>query len=159
MTVRSLPHARSEFQTVLQLGKWLETLPEPRPWAGSGEVGVRFPGRETAVGVDVAVFDAKTVADQPPPPERGEGMHVWQGIPLLAVEITSPTDRDRDIIAKVQEYLTVGVLQVWELRPGLGTATVHRHGVSPKIYAGDDRLLGDPELPGLSIRAGDLFGG
>ncbi|MFH5805951.1 Uma2 family endonuclease [Alienimonas sp. DA493] len=159
MTVRSLPHTEAEIHVAHALVGWLKSQPEPRPRAGSGEVGVRFPGRNSVVGIDAAVFDAETAARQPPPPEEGEGMHVWHGVPLLAVEINSPTDRERDITAKVREYLAAGVAQVWVLSPGLQSVTVHRPTGRLAIYSGDDTLHGDPELPGFAVRAGDLFGG
>ena len=159
MTVRSRPHTEAEIHTAHALIDWLKTRPEPRPRAGSGEVGVRFPGRDTVIGIDLAVFDAETAAGQPPPPAPGEGMHVWHGVPLLAVEINSPTDRERDITAKVRAYLTAGVPQVWVLSPDLRSVTVHRPGRGPRSYGGDDVLPGDPELSGFAVRADDLFGG
>ena len=120
---------------------------------------MRFPGRNTVVGIDVAVFDAETAADQPPPPEEGEGMHVWHGVPLLAVEVLSPSDQERDVLAKVRSYLAAGVGQVWVLSPGFRTVTVHRPGGKPAIHSGDDVLPGDPDLPGFAVPADSLFGG
>ena len=159
MTVRSLPHTETEFHTAMALGNWLASRPEPRPRAGSGEVGVRFPGRNTAIGIDLAVFSAETAAAQPPPPRPGEGMHVWHGVPLLAVEVVSPSDRDDDIAARVTEYLAAGVPQIWVMRPSLATVTVHKPLAPAAIYQGDAVLPGDPDLPGFEARAGALFGG
>ena len=159
MTVRSVPHTDAEFHICVELGQWLKTLPEPRPRGGAGEAGVRFPGRDTAIGIDVVMFDAETVAAQPPPPGPGGGMHLWHGVPLLAVEIRSPSDRDVDVEAKVAEYLTAGVPQVWEVRPGLRAVIVHRPDADPRMVSGDQPLDGDPELPGFEIPTSALFGG
>ena len=157
MTVRNRFHTNAEFNVAGELKAWLKTQPEPRLWGGSGEAGVRLPGRETAVGVDVALFDASTAADQPPP-ERGRST-LWVGVPVLAVEVISPSDEEEEISEKVLDYLDAGVAQVWLVRPILETVTVHRPGTPPVIYSGDQTLPGDPELPGFAVRAGDLFGG
>ena len=46
-------------------------------------------------------------------------------IPDLAIEITSPNDRDRDVQEKVGLYLAAGVPRVWVVRPELRTVAVH----------------------------------
>ena len=158
MTVRSRPHTAAEFSTAGELSSWIKTCPAPRPVGGSGEVGVRLPGAETVLGIDLAVFDAETAAAQPPPPDPGEGMHVWHGVPLLAVEILSPTDREREWVNKVRAYLAAGVPQVWVLSPLLRTVTVHRAAGKPALHSGDDTIPGAPDLPGPAGRADDLFG-
>ena len=156
VTIRNRFHTAAEFNVVVELGAWLKTQPEPRPRGASGEAGVLLPGRTTALGVDAAVFDAATVAAQPPR-VRGRTT-LWEGVPLLAAEVISPSDEDEEIGEKVLEYLEAGVGQVWLIRPLLRTVTVHRAG-DVASYAGDDVIPGDPELPGLAVRAGDLFGG
>ena len=59
--------------------------------------------------------------------------------------------------AKVREYLTAGVPRVWVPDPGLKTLTVHRPDGPPGIFQGEQALEDDPLLPGLRVRAGDLF--
>ena len=158
MTVRSAPHTSCESRVVRRLWDWLDkNLPGGE--VASGEAAVRIPNRETLVGVDVIVLDAETMSAQPPPPERGEGMHVWHGVPRLAVEIMSPSDRVGDVDAKVREYLTDGVPLVWVANPVMQTLTVHRPDGPARTYQGDDAVPGGDVLPGLDVRAGDLFGG
>ena len=157
VTVRSRPHASCEARTAAKLFAWLdEHLPGGD--VGSGEVAVQLPGRTTRLGIDVALFDADTVAAQPPPPGENEGMWVWHGLPRLAAEVMSDSDRVGNVNAKVREYLTAGVPVVWVADPGLKAVTVHRPGVTPRTYGGDDLIPGGEELPGLAVRAGDLFG-
>ncbi len=157
MTVRSAPHTSCESRVARRLWDWLdERLPGGE--VASGEAAVRIPSRETVVGVDVVVFDAETMSNQPPPPGKGEGMHVWHGVPRLAVEIMSPSDRVGDVDAKVEEYLADGVPLVWVANPGPKTVTVHRPDGPVRTYQGDDAVPGGEALPGLDVRAGDLFG-
>ena len=157
MTVRSVPHSICESRVAYELRAWLREH-FPGGEIASGESGVRLPGRETVVGVDVVLFDAETVANQPPPPKIGEGIHLWHGVPRLAVEVVSASDRDENVAAKVTEYLAAGVPQVWEARPSLKLLIVHRSDAPAAAYQGDAVLTGEPDLPGFAARAGDLFG-
>ena len=159
MTTRNVPHSKAEARVAQKLANWLDEQVPPFGEIAAGESAVRLPGRETAVGVDAVIFDAETVAAQPPPPGLREGMHVWHGVPVLAVEILSPSDREEEWQAKLLSYLEAGVSQVWILSPGLRTVTVHRPRGKPAIYTGDDPVPGDPDLPGLAVKADSLFGG
>ncbi len=156
--LRSRPHSTCEARTAAQLVPWSdEHLPGGE--VASGEAAVQLPDRTTRLGVDVVVFDAETVAAQPPPPGKGEGMFVWHGVPRLVVEIVSFTDRAGDVAAKIGEYLAAGVPRVWAADPMLQTLTVHRADAPAETFQGDRVLKDDPALPGLRVRAGDLFGG
>ena len=159
MTTRNVPHSKAEARVAQKLANWLDEQVPPFGEISAGEAAVRLPGRDTAVGVDAVVLDAATVAAQPPPPGPREGMHVWQGVPVLAVEILSPSDREEEWQAKLLSYLEAGVAQVWILSPRLRTVTVHRPDAKPAIYSGDDLLRGDPDLPGFAVPADSLFGG
>ena len=119
---------------------------------------MQLPNRTTRLGVDVVAFDAETVAAQPPPPGKDEGMFVWHGTPRLVVEIVSFTDRAGDVAAKVTEYLGAGVPRVWVADPMLRTLTVHRPDAPAETFQGDRVVEHDPALPGLRVRAADLFG-
>lgn len=60
--------------------------------------------------------------------------------PTLAVEVVSPNDRERDIAAKIEEYLNAGAERVWVVRPRNRTVTVHRPGGDSHTYSGSDVL-------------------
>ena len=157
MTTRSRPHASCENLIGTELRIWLrEHLPGGD--VGSGEVAVQLPGRTTRVGIDVALFDPETVAVQPPPPGESEGMFVWHGAPRVAAEVMSPSDRYSDVLAKVREYQAAGVPALWVADPDSRTVAVHHPDGSSRTYAGDDLIPGGETLPGLAVRAGDLFG-
>ncbi len=60
--------------------------------------------------------------------------------PTLAVEITSPDDKESDVAEKVGEYLNAGAERVWVVRPRNRTVTVHRPGGDSHTYSGNDTL-------------------
>lgn len=90
-------------------------------------------------------------------PEEGIPEGFWEGPPTLAVEVVSPHDRADDIHAKVRDYLEAGTQQVWVLWPRTRSMTVYdsTHGV--RELAPEAELDGGNELPGFTVRVGDLF--
>jgi len=50
------------------------------------------------------------------------------GAPDLAVEVMSPDDREKDLLAKAGEYLDAGAARVWLVRPAMRSVTVFRAG-------------------------------
>jgi Uma2 family endonuclease len=51
-----------------------------------------------------------------------------EGAPDLAVEVMSPDDREKDLLAKAGEYLDAGAARVWLVRPATRSVTVFRAG-------------------------------
>lgn len=60
--------------------------------------------------------------------------------PALAIEITSPDDREADVAIKIEEYLDAGSSRVWIVRPANKTVTVHRPGGDAHTYTSRDSL-------------------
>ena len=50
------------------------------------------------------------------------------GAPDLAVEVMSPDDGEKDLLAKAGEYLDAGAARVWIVRPATRSVTVFRAG-------------------------------
>jgi Uma2 family endonuclease len=71
--------------------------------------------------------------------------------PDLAVEVKSPDDRWKDILAKVVEYLNAGVAVVCVLDPERSTVTVYQPDQPERTYAADDTLMLPDVLPGFSV--------
>jgi Uma2 family endonuclease len=71
--------------------------------------------------------------------------------PDLAVEVKSPDDRWKDILAKVAEYLNAGVAVVCVFDPGRSTVTVYHPDHPEKTYAEDETLTLPDVLPGFSV--------
>ena len=149
MTKRNRQHARVESRLSFLLHAWRDRVGFS---CGifSGEVGCEAPDRSLDVGIDVAVFSAETLALQ------GDSPYI-QGLPLLAAEILSPSDKQSAINEKVSGYLNAGVPMVWVVDPTFKTIVVHRPRTTPQMFAGDSKLTGQDVLPGFDVVASDIF--
>ncbi len=152
MTKRNRFHAATESKVAYVLRSWLGRQPEPRGEVYSGEVGCIL-GRnpDTTVGIDVAYVSAEAVASQ------SNKTSMMEAAPVLAVEILSPTDKQEEIVEKVDTYLKSGVALVWVLDPHFQTVTVYRRDAAPELFNVQQQLSADPQLPGLTIQVKDLF--
>jgi Uma2 family endonuclease len=146
------PHGKIAFR----LGKLLAEFVEPRGLGEiGGEVGFRlFPDRRTVRAPDVHVL----AADQPEFLEDDEGF--VHGAPALAIEVTSPDDRDAYLSRKVGEYLEAGSRRVWVVRPNLKAVTVHYPDRTSRLFRDDDVLTSDEAgfaVAGFELRLSELF--
>jgi len=92
--------------------------------------------------------------DRLPPPAERQGYS--SVIPDLAVEVVSPSDRERDVLDKVAFYLAKGVPLVWVVRPRPRTITVHYADAQLVLHEADV-LDGADVLPGFYLPVADLF--
>jgi Uma2 family endonuclease len=104
----------------------------------------------TVVGPDVAYFTDVN---------RFEDLHPKWGDrpPVLAVEVSSPTDRPGKINTKIREYLTNGVKVVWQVDYEERNVTIHRPEKTLEIIPESGLLTGGDDLPNLEISVADLF--
>jgi Uma2 family endonuclease len=153
ITVRNRFHSRVLMFVGHVLLGWLERQPEPRGQVLGGEAGVRLRGTpDSTVGVDVVYVAPEVVAKQT------DGTTLIDGVPLLAVEILSPSDTQEEIHEKIDEYLAVGIRLVWILDPHDRTVTVYRPRARPELFNEGQELTGDPHLPGFYVFVARLFG-
>jgi Uma2 family endonuclease len=151
MTTRNRFHGNVQSLVCTALQNWLDGRPEPRGEILSGETGFRLRGtKDSLVGIDVAYVSAELVA------ETDASEMIYNGPPILAVEILSPWDRHKDVVEKVALYHEAGVI-VWEVDPDFRRVAVHRPGQPSKMFSGDDELTTEPELPGFRVRVSQLF--
>jgi len=151
MTVRNRFHSRVEANVVQHLKNWLDGRPAPRGEILCGEVGFRLKGTpDSAVGIDVAYASAELVA------ATGDRQKIFDGPPVLAVEVLSPSDTHEEIVAMIDLYLEAGVI-VWEVDPGLRTIRVHRPGHEPEMFNAAQELSGESYLPGFRVAVARLF--
>lgn len=75
-------------------------------------------------------------------------------VPILAVEVLSPSTARRDREAKTAIYLRAGVREVWLVDPDAGTVEVH---TPPEVrrFARDERAASEA-VPGFSLAWRDL---
>ena len=152
MTVRNRLHSRLMMTVGFFLESWNRAQAAPRGEVVGGEAGFRLSRNpDTTVGVDVAYV----------PPELAsqdfEGTTIFDGPPLLAVEILSPNDTQQEIHEKVRKYLAAGTKLVWVIDPAYPTVTVHEAGKLPVLYNSQQKISGDPYLPGLILPVAELL--
>jgi Uma2 family endonuclease len=153
MTKRNRKHSRANTRVAQHLANWLDAQPEPRGEVVCGEAGFDLThDPDSGVGIDVAYVSAELSAATP------ESATYFDGAPVLAVEILSPSDRVDEIDAKIALYLESGVAVVWVLQPRFRTVTVYRPGAEPEMFNALQELSGEPDLPGFRVPVANLFG-
>jgi Uma2 family endonuclease len=78
--------------------------------------------------------------------------------PELAVEILSPDDRWSDVMEKVSDYFSAGVIRVWILDSRLRKVFAYQSLNEVHTFEEGDVLSDEELLPGFSCRIADLFG-
>ena len=94
-------------------------------------------------------------AERMPSPEEQE--HFAPIVPDLAVEVIFPTDRQKDVDEKIEQYLEAGVPLVWVFHLRQRTATVHWAGWPLQDFREGDALDGEEVLPGFRLPLADAF--
>ncbi|MEZ6153923.1 MAG: Uma2 family endonuclease [Pirellulaceae bacterium] len=152
MTRRNRFHTFVVTRIAYLLEGWLMTQPTPCGEVHTGEAGAilrREP--DSIVGIDVAYFSAETMARQ------NSKTTMIDGVPKLAVEVLSPSDKVEETTEKVNEYLSVGVDLVWIIDPYFQTIQLHRRGYAPVTFNNEQRMTGGDILPGLDFAVIDVF--
>ena len=127
MSYRNPQHARTVTQTGHHLASWLDPLPRPRGDVLTGNVGFRVRRNpDTTVGIDIAYVSAELAASIP------ANARLIDGVPILAVEVLSPSNQWETVTDKIRDYLECGVLLVWVLDPAFRTVMVYRPGAEPR---------------------------
>ena len=152
MPTRNRFHSRIMTRSAQHLANWNDTQPPPRGQVLTGDAGVRLhEDPDTAFGLDVTYVSAQVMARQT------SASTIITGIPTLAVEILSPSDKLEEINEKIDALLAVGVPLVWIIDPHHRTVTVHRPGAAPELFNIHQELSGEPHLPGFRMPVSRLF--
>jgi Uma2 family endonuclease len=152
VTKRNPHHSAAVSSLTALLVGWLKQQPKPRGRVYSGEAYFRLrKDPETNVGIDVALAT----------PEQASAVKkkstFVDGAPLLAVEVLSPNDKQRDISDAIEEHLDCGTRQVWIVDPVAETVTAYRANAEPVLYARSQELPGGDTLPGFRCSVAEIF--
>lgn len=119
------------------------------------ETGFRLRANpDTVLAPDVSVVRS----EQFPSGRVPEGF--IEGLPLLAVEVVSPNDSRKEVLAKVGEYLDCGVSRVWVVREKDRTVIVYGQDDHIKVVPTDGLLTSEDagfETPGFELPVADIF--
>jgi Uma2 family endonuclease len=119
-------------------------------WVASNDTGVIIRGqRDSLRGVDVGFWSKEANPHEP--------VGYFETAPDLAVEILSPTDRRKDVLDKIKQYVSAGVRLVWLADPDAETVTVYRGTMNGVEHHAADHLDGGDVLPGFSRPVADFF--
>ncbi len=152
MTRRNQWHSTVEANLAHLLLQWLRQRPGRDGRVVSGEAGFRLRrAPDTTVGIDVAYVAAEVVARTP------RSSAFFEGPPVLAVEILSPSDKQEEIAEKVEVYKETGVELIWIVDPVLQTVLVLRAGEEPELFNVRQELSGEPHLPGFREPVAEVF--
>ncbi len=102
---------------------------------------------------DVAFVSATRWPLQQEFPETGD----WAVVPELAVEVLSPNDAVKDVLAKVREYFHYSVQVVWVISPEEQQVYVYTAPTQVRILTIDDTLAEEQLLPGFHLPLVRLF--
>lgn len=67
-------------------------------------------------------------------------------MPLLAVEILSPTQGNKEILAKLRAYFALGIKSCWVVDPGLKIVAVYDSPNDSRVYQFTDPEVVDKTL-------------
>jgi Uma2 family endonuclease len=76
--------------------------------------------------------------------------------PDLVIEIRSPSERAGILRDKLRDYFTAGTSVVWVVDQWKRSVTIHTRDTE-RVIQGDERLTGEPVLPGFSCTLNELF--
>jgi Uma2 family endonuclease len=106
---------------------------------------------DTVRGPDLAYYSYQRI----PAGSLPEGY--WPASPELVIEIRSQSDRWKDILQKVAEYLNANVLTVAVIDPSSRHVHVYSADQEARILTSADLLTFSDLLPGFEVVVGSLF--
>lgn len=153
MTVRNRHHSKIMARVTGAILAWNDTRPNPRGEVYCGEAGVRLPGRDHTVGVDVVYVTPDVVAVQ-----DDDTTTMIDGVPTLVVEILSPNDTLVQVEEKIDAYRDAGVPLIWIVSVHHRTVTLHRPGQEPELFNVTHTMPESSHMPGFAPPVATLFG-
>jgi Uma2 family endonuclease len=106
---------------------------------------------------DVSFIAATRLPSGPELKELFRRTAVFELVPDLVVEVLSPSDRPREVMDKVGEYLGAGVRLAWVIDPAEERAVAYRSVTGAREIPPDGSLDGEDLLPGFRFPLRELF--
>jgi Uma2 family endonuclease len=151
-STRGAPHCLAMTNLAYLLGGWLKQQPQPRGRLYTGDIRVRIRRNpDTFVGIDLAYISADLAA------KAANDATFLEGIPVLTIEILSPSDTVENITEKTHAYLDAGVPLVWEVNPFSEVVAAYRPGGPPEHFNVTQDLTAEPHLPGFRVSVAEIF--
>jgi Uma2 family endonuclease len=149
-----IPMAPAGFEHGLVAKRLVRILDAYCVRTGIGEVVTCDPGfiwnGQTVRAPDVAVVRQADVA-------RIARRGFIRFAPLLAAEVVSPNDDDKDVQAKAAGWIAHGAAVAWIADPWPRTLTIWQPGVPPQVFGFDDQIAGGDVLPGFACAVAAIF--
>jgi Uma2 family endonuclease len=143
-------HGYQVYRTAMLLGQFVDLHHLGRIVVGdAGVVTQRDP--DTVRGPDVAFYSYQRIPEGPLPQEY------WPTSPELVIEVRSKTDRWKDIVLKVAEYLSANVQTVAVIDPESHRFHVYSANSETTILSAEDLLTFPEVLPGFEDLVQKLF--
>src|SRR5689334_22234509 len=79
--------------------------------------------------------------------------------PDFVVELTSPTDRLKQVKTKMREWMENGAQLAWLLDPDRTTAYIYRPGHEPEERVDPPKLAGESPVKGFTLDLTDIWAG
>ncbi len=77
--------------------------------------------------------------------------------PPFAIELLSDSEKENDIIEKIQDYFDAGVLLVWYIAPKFQKIYVYTSPDDIRVFRGEQIISAAPVLPDFEFAVADLF--
>jgi Uma2 family endonuclease len=143
-------HGSRQFEIAYLLKKFLEQHPIATLAGDCSITLARNP--DTVRAPDICVVRNERY------PKHYTNGPIFDVAPDLVIEIRSPSERPGILKSKIRDYMTAGTSVVWVVDQDKRTVAVYKStDAPPRIIAGDERLTGDPVLPGFSCTLAELF--
>ena len=81
----------------------------------------------------------------------------WDVVPDLAVEVNSPSNKERESLKKLREYFRAGVRRVWAVYPEVALIYVYASPTEVRILQRGDVLQDEELFPGFGLPLDSLF--
>ena len=141
----TMEHGEISMGLILPLGTYVRDK----------QLGRLYPADTTfKLGDRLVKPDIAFVSNERLPENRRQGSPIP---PDLAVEVTSPSESQYDIIEKALAYLEAGTRLVWVIEPVAQTVTVYRSKTDIKTLTHNDTLTGEDVVEGFSCPVALLF--